>query len=63
MGEDLAVLSVRPVDLKFAVPTFTKGVKVRRPAEAQVSVRGTGVTSLNILRIGREPGAPGKEKL
>jgi len=32
MGEDLAVLYVRPVDLKFAVPTFTKGVKVGQPA-------------------------------
>jgi hypothetical protein len=48
----VAVLSVRPVDLRFAVPTFTKGVKVGQPAEAQVSVRITGVTSLNIQGSG-----------
>jgi hypothetical protein len=35
MGEDLAVLSVRPVDLKFAVPTFTKGAKVGQPPGLQ----------------------------
>ena len=29
--EAQAVLSVRPVDLRFAVPTFTKGVKVSQP--------------------------------